>query len=89
MSEFRYPVDTDQFAMIREKGLVYVDKTDLMFDLVNRYNYVFFARPRIPREIHHERLAHNAQPAGYYREVCIDRLYFNEDGTIKSVEPTL
>ena len=46
MSEFRYPVDTDQFAMIREKGLVYVDKTDLMFDLVNRYNYVFFARPR-------------------------------------------
>ena len=48
-----------------------------------------FARPRIPREIHHERLAHNAQPAGYYREVCIDRLYFNEDGTIKSVEPTL
>ena len=46
MSEFRYPVDTDQFAMIREKGLVYVDKTDLLFDLVNRYNYVFFARPR-------------------------------------------
>nr|WP_308116992.1 family 43 glycosylhydrolase [Phocaeicola vulgatus] len=27
--------------------------------------------------------------AGYYREVCIDRLYFNEDGTIKTVEPTL
>lgn len=27
--------------------------------------------------------------AGYYREVCIDRLYFNDDGTIKSVEPTL
>ena len=46
MSEFRYPVDTDQFAMIREKGLVYVDKTDLLFDLVNRYNYVFLARPR-------------------------------------------
>ena len=27
--------------------------------------------------------------AGYYREVGIDRLYFNEDGTINSVEPTL
>ncbi len=27
--------------------------------------------------------------AGYYREVCIDRLYFNEDGSIKVVEPTL
>ena len=46
MSGFRYPVDTDQFAIIREKGLVYVDKTDLLFDLVNRYNYVFLARPR-------------------------------------------
>lgn len=27
--------------------------------------------------------------AGYYREVCIDRLYFNEDGTIQTVKPTL
>ena len=27
--------------------------------------------------------------ARYYREVCINRMYFNEDGTIKSVEPTL
>jgi hypothetical protein len=27
--------------------------------------------------------------AGYNREVCIDRLYFNEDGTIKQVKPTL
>lgn len=27
--------------------------------------------------------------AGYYREVCIDRLYFNEDGTLQPVKPTL
>jgi hypothetical protein len=27
--------------------------------------------------------------AGYNREVCIDRLYFNSDGTIKLVIPTL
>lgn len=27
--------------------------------------------------------------AGYFREVCIDRLYFNEDGTIRPVDPTL
>lgn len=27
--------------------------------------------------------------AGYYREVCIDRLEFNEDGTIKAVKPSL
>ena len=46
MRRFRYPVDTDQFKEIREKGLVYVDKTDLLFDIVNRYKYVFLARPR-------------------------------------------
>ena len=46
MRKFRYPVDTDQFRLIREKGLVYVDKTDMVYDLVNRYNYVFLSRPR-------------------------------------------
>ena len=46
MSKFKYPVDTDQFAEIRQKGLVYVDKTDIMFDLVDKYKYVFLARPR-------------------------------------------
>ena len=46
MSRFKYPVDTDQFAEIRQKGLVYVDKTDIMFDLVDKYKYVFLARPR-------------------------------------------
>lgn len=44
--KFLYPVDTDQFEAIRRQGKVYVDKTDLMFDLVNNYNYVFLARPR-------------------------------------------
>ena len=46
MNRFKYPVDTDQFKLIREQGLVYVDKTDLVFDLVSRYRYVFLARPR-------------------------------------------
>ena len=45
-SRFRYPVDTDQFQEIREKGLVYVDKTDMMYELTDRYKYVFLARPR-------------------------------------------
>ncbi|MDP4188542.1 MAG: family 43 glycosylhydrolase [Bacteroidota bacterium] len=27
-------------------------------------------------------------PAGFYREVCIDKMEFNEDGTIKQVKPT-
>ena len=46
MSKFRYPVDTDQFQKIREQGMLYVDKTDLMYDLADRYGYVFLARPR-------------------------------------------
>ena len=46
MSKFRYPVDTDQFQHIREAGKVYVDKTDMVYDLVSKYNYVFLARPR-------------------------------------------
>ena len=31
MSKFIYPVDTDQFLLIREQGKVYVDKTDLTY----------------------------------------------------------
>lgn len=45
---FLYPVDTDQFEKIRQKGQVYVDKTDMIYDIVNvrKYEYVFLARPR-------------------------------------------
>ena len=46
MSKFKYPVDTDQFKKIRGNGYLYVDKTDMIYELVNRYNYVFLARPR-------------------------------------------
>ncbi|MCQ2218109.1 MAG: ATP-binding protein [Paludibacteraceae bacterium] len=46
MSRFRYPIDNDQFQEIREQGLLYVDKTDMMYDLANRYKYIFLARPR-------------------------------------------
>jgi len=46
MSKYKYPVDTDQFQTIREEGYLYVDKTDMMYDLANRYRYVFLARPR-------------------------------------------
>lgn len=45
-SRFLYPIDTDQFEAIRKQGKVYVDKTDLIFDLVRKFNYVFLARPR-------------------------------------------
>ena len=46
MSKFRYPVDTDQFQKIREQGKLYVDKTDMVYNLANKYEYVFLARPR-------------------------------------------
>ena len=46
MSRFKYPVDTDQFQRIREDGKVYVDKTGMMYSLINKYQYVFLARPR-------------------------------------------
>ncbi|MBQ0141245.1 MAG: AAA family ATPase [Prevotellaceae bacterium] len=46
MRKFRYPVDTDQFQKIREQGKLYVDKTDMMYELANEYEYVFLARPR-------------------------------------------
>ena len=46
MSKYRYPIDTDQFQEIREQGLLYVDKTDKMYDLAGKYRYVFLARPR-------------------------------------------
>lgn len=44
--KFLYPVDTDQFEDIRERGLVYVDKTDLLYDIVKKFRYVFLSRPR-------------------------------------------
>ncbi len=46
ISKYKYPVDSDQFESIRERGKVYVDKTDMVFRLVDTYDYVFLARPR-------------------------------------------
>ena len=46
MGKFKYPVDTDQFEIIRKENLLYIDKTDMIFDLADKYRYVFLARPR-------------------------------------------
>ncbi len=46
LRKYRYPVDTDQFERIRQSGKLYVDKTDMVFDLVKNYDYVFLSRPR-------------------------------------------
>ena len=41
------PVSTQEFSVIREDGLFYVDKTDLVWQMANaNENVVFFSRPR-------------------------------------------
>lgn len=46
MSEQKYPVGVQSFSEIREGNYVYVDKTDLVFRLVDRGKYYFLSRPR-------------------------------------------
>jgi len=43
---FYYAIDNDQFAEIREQGRIYVDKTDMVYDIISRYKYIFLSRPR-------------------------------------------
>ena len=42
----RYPVGVQDFGKIREGNYYYVDKTDIIYDLVHEYDYVFMSRPR-------------------------------------------
>ena len=43
----RYPVGIQTFSRIRREGYVYVDKTDLVWEMANEDNpFLFLARPR-------------------------------------------
>lgn len=42
----KYPVDIQTFSNIIEKGYVYIDKTDLLWQLQDFATYVFLSRPR-------------------------------------------
>ena len=42
----RYPVGIQTFEKIVKGGYVYIDKTDLMWNLTQMSNYVFLSRPR-------------------------------------------
>lgn len=44
--KLKYPLGRQDFASIREDGCVYIDKTGLIYQLINEYKYVFLARPR-------------------------------------------
>ncbi len=43
----RYPIGTQTFSILREEGYVYVDKTDMVYDMTHgNSRYVFLSRPR-------------------------------------------
>ena len=42
----KYPIGIQTFSEIIRNGYVYVDKTDLVFELVNYAKYIFLSRPR-------------------------------------------
>ena len=42
----KYPIGIQNFEKIREDGFVYVDKTALIYQLVNEGSYYFLSRPR-------------------------------------------
>ncbi len=42
----KLPIGIQTFQKIREDDYVYVDKTDIAVDWINRYQYVFLSRPR-------------------------------------------
>ena len=44
--ERKYPIGIQTFSEIIRGGYVYVDKTDLVWQLQNRLKYVFLSRPR-------------------------------------------
>ncbi len=43
----RYPIGTQTFSILREGGYVYVDKTDMVYDMTHdNSRYIFLSRPR-------------------------------------------
>jgi len=42
----KYPIGLQSFREIREGGFLYIDKTELIYDLVNSGKYYFLSRPR-------------------------------------------
>ena len=46
MTTRRYPIGIQTFSRIRREGYVYVDKTDLVWQMAHYATYVFLSRPR-------------------------------------------
>ena len=45
-SSVKYPLGIQTFSEIREGGYLYVDKTEYVYQIANKYKYVFLSRPR-------------------------------------------
>jgi hypothetical protein len=46
VKKIKYPVGYQDFEKIRKGGFLYIDKTALIYELVNTSSYVFLSRPR-------------------------------------------
>ena len=46
MNERRYPLGIQTFSRIRREGYVYIDKTDLVWQLTHYATFIFLSRPR-------------------------------------------
>lgn len=46
MQERKYPIGIQTFSEIRKGGYVYIDKTDLVWNLAHDAKYIFLSRPR-------------------------------------------
>lgn len=46
MQARKYPIGIQTFSEIRNGGYVYIDKTDLMWNLAHEAKYIFLSRPR-------------------------------------------
>lgn len=46
MARIKYPIGIQTFSKIIDGSYLYVDKTDLVYDIAQRYEYVFLSRPR-------------------------------------------
>ena len=42
----KYPIGVQSFSELRENGYVYIDKTDIIYNLVHTGKYYFLSRPR-------------------------------------------
>ena len=42
----QYPVGNDDFVKIRKQGQLYVDKTELIWRMINLSDWIFLSRPR-------------------------------------------